>query len=222
MVTPLKRAIDKYISVCYAPACSAFGRGVTRAYWDFDVNQPIAGNYYPINLGIYLKDEKSELSISVDRSVGGSNIVDGQLELMLHKRLLYDDGKGVAEALNETVCVGNDYRGLAVQGKYYIRIDPLGEGARWRRTYGQEIYSPLLLAFTEVTEQDGNEVTNFQVLKSSRMDPTYSLPDNVVLLTLQELEDGNVLLRLAHLYEVSFRLFYFILYFSFRFLKYHK
>ncbi|MFS7971359.1 putative alpha-mannosidase [Helianthus anomalus] len=171
-----------------------------RADWDLEVNQPIAGNYYPINLGIYLKDEQSELSVLVDRSVGGSSIVDGQLELMLHRRLLYDDGKGVAEALNETVCVGNDCRGLAVQGKYYVRIDPLGEGAKWRRSYGQEIYSPLLLAFTE---QDGNKGTNFQVSKFSGMDPTYSLPDNVVLLTLQELEDGNVLLRLAHLYEIG-------------------
>ncbi|KAI7736479.1 hypothetical protein M8C21_012084, partial [Ambrosia artemisiifolia] len=171
-----------------------------RADWDLEVNQPIAGNYYPINLGVYLKDEKSELSVLVDRSVGGSSIVDGQLELMLHRRLLYDDGKGVAEALNETVCVGSDCRGLAVQGKYYLRMDPLGEGAKWRRSYGQEIYSPLLLAFTE---QDGNRETNFQVSKFSGMDSTYSLPDNVVLLTLQELEDEKVLLRLAHLYEIG-------------------
>ncbi|KAL8230467.1 hypothetical protein R6Q57_000250 [Mikania cordata] len=171
-----------------------------RTDWDLEVNQPIAGNYYPINLGIYLKDEKSELSVLVDRSVGGSSIVDGQLELMLHRRLLYDDGKGVAEALNETVCVGTDCRGLAIQGKYYIRIDPLGEGAKWRRSYGQEIYSPLLLAFTE---QDGNTTSNFQVSKFSGIDSTYSLPENVVLLTLQELEDGNVLIRLAHLYEIG-------------------
>ncbi|XP_071733946.1 probable alpha-mannosidase At5g13980 isoform X2 [Rutidosis leptorrhynchoides] len=171
-----------------------------RADWKLEVNQPIAGNYYPINLGMYLKDDKSELSILVDRSVGGSSIVDGQLELMLHRRLLNDDGKGVAEALNETVCVSNDCRGLAVQGKYYIRIDPLGEGAKWRRSYGQEVYSPLLLAFTE---QDGNDETNFQVSKFSGMDPTYSLPDNVALLTLQELEDGKILLRLAHLYETG-------------------
>uniref|UniRef100_A0A251RVG3 Putative galactose mutarotase-like domain-containing protein n=1 Tax=Helianthus annuus TaxID=4232 RepID=A0A251RVG3_HELAN len=154
---------------------------------------------FQINLGIYLKDEKNELSVLVDRSVGGSSIVDGELELMLHRRLLYDDGKGVAEALNETVCVVNDCRGLAVQGKYYLRMDPVGEGAKWRRSYGQEIYSPLLLSFTE---QDGNKGTNFQVSKFSGMDSTYSLPDNVALLTLQELEDGNVLLRLAHLYEV--------------------
>nr|GEY53800.1 probable alpha-mannosidase At5g13980 [Tanacetum cinerariifolium] len=171
-----------------------------RTDWKLEVNQPVAGNYYPINLGMYLKDDKSELSILVDRSIGGSSIVDGQLELMLHRRLLYDDGKGVAEALNETVCVGDDCRGLAVQGKYYLRIDPLGEGAKWRRSYGQEIYSPLLLAFTE---QDGNEGTNFQVSTFTGMDPSYSLPDNVALLTLQELEDGRVLLRLTHLYEIG-------------------
>uniref|UniRef100_A0A6N2KVV7 Uncharacterized protein n=1 Tax=Salix viminalis TaxID=40686 RepID=A0A6N2KVV7_SALVM len=35
------------------------------------------------------------------------------------------------------------------------------------------------------------------------MDPTYALPDNVAILTLQELNDGKVLLRLAHLYEVG-------------------
>jgi len=36
-----------------------------------------------------------------------------------------------------------------IQGKFFLRIDQLGEGAKWRRTFGQEIYSPVLLAFTE-------------------------------------------------------------------------
>ncbi|KAK7351967.1 hypothetical protein VNO80_17381 [Phaseolus coccineus] len=39
------------------------------------------------------------------------------------------------------------YMAPKVQGKYYYRINPLGEGVKWRRTFGQEIYSPLLLAF---------------------------------------------------------------------------
>lgn len=38
---------------------------------------------------------------------------------------------------------------LQIQGKYYFRIDPIGDGAKWRRSFGQEIYSPPLLAFTE-------------------------------------------------------------------------
>ncbi|THF95734.1 hypothetical protein TEA_025327 [Camellia sinensis var. sinensis] len=134
-----------------------------RADWDLEVNQPVAGNYYPINLGIYMKDDSKEFSILVDRSVGGSSIVDGQLELMLHRRLLHDDSRGVAEALNEIVCVRDECTGLTDRDKW----------------------------------------TNFPVPSFSRMDPSYSLPDNIAVITLEELEDGKVLLRLAHLYEIG-------------------
>ncbi|KAL0397205.1 UNVERIFIED_CONTAM: putative alpha-mannosidase [Sesamum calycinum] len=152
-----------------------------------------------INLGTYIKDQNTELSVLVDRSVGGSSITDGEVEIMLHRRLLYDDGRGVAEALNETVCVRDTCSGLTVQGKYYLRLDPLGEGSKWRRSFGQEIYSPFLLAFSE---QD-DKWTNFPRPTFSAMDPSYTLPDNVAIITLQELEDRTVLLRLAHLYEIN-------------------
>ncbi|KAB2038213.1 hypothetical protein ES319_D03G131000v1 [Gossypium barbadense] len=171
-----------------------------RKDWNLDVNQPVAGNYYPINLGMYVKDDDKELSVLVDRSMGGASIKDGELELMLHRRLLHDDGRGVAEALNETVCVQNKCSGLTIIGKYYLRIDPLGEAAKWRRSFGQEIYSPFLLAFTQ---QEGDGWTNSHVSSFSGMDPSYVLPDNVAMITLQELDNGQVLLRLAHLYEVG-------------------
>ncbi|KAC9878025.1 hypothetical protein E3N88_45154 [Mikania micrantha] len=171
-----------------------------RTDWDLQVNEPVAGNYYPINLGAYVEDGTMELSVLVDRAVGGSSLVDGQIELMLHRRLLFDDAKGVGEVLNETICVLNDCKGLMVQGKFYIRIDPMGDGAKWRRTFGQEIYSPLLLAFAE---QDGNDWKNSHASSFSMIDASYSLPNNTAIITLQELESGTVLLRLAHLYEVG-------------------
>ncbi|GAU38122.1 hypothetical protein TSUD_318090 [Trifolium subterraneum] len=170
-----------------------------RKDWNLEVNQPVAGNYYPINLGIYLKDNSREFSVLVDRSVGGSSILDGQLELMVHRRILNDDSRGVAEALNETVCVSNKCTGLTVLGKYYFRIDPVGEGARWRRTFGQEIYSPFLLAFAESEGNWGDS----HVTKFSGIDSSYSLPENVAIITLQDLGDGKILLRLAHLYEIG-------------------
>ncbi|XP_057543590.1 probable alpha-mannosidase At5g13980 isoform X1 [Amaranthus tricolor] len=171
-----------------------------RSDWDLQVNQPVAGNYYPINLGIYLQDGMSEFSVLVDRSVAGSSILDGQIELMLHRRLLKDDGRGVAEALNETVCALEKCIGLVAQGKFYIKIDHLGEGAKWRRSFGQQIYSPLLLAFSEQDEDTG---LNTRIPMFSGMDSSYSLPENVAMITLQELDDGKVLLRLAHLFEVG-------------------
>ncbi|KAL2939592.1 hypothetical protein RDABS01_033750 [Bienertia sinuspersici] len=171
-----------------------------RSDWDLKVNQPVAGNYYPINLGMYLHDDTNEFSVLVDRAVAGSSILDGQMELMLHRRLLKDDGKGVAEALNETVCAHDKCIGLIAQGRFYFKTDRLGEGAKWRRSFGQQIYSPLLLAFSE---QDGDSWLDSHVPKFSGMDSSYSLPENVAMITLQELDDGKVLLRLAHLYEVG-------------------
>ncbi|KAM5582133.1 hypothetical protein ABKV19_011039 [Rosa sericea] len=171
-----------------------------RTDWDLQVNQPIAGNYYPINLGIYVQDSTTELSVLVDRAVGGSSLVDGQVELMLHRRLTHDDIRGVGEILNETVCVSEKCEGLTIQGKFYVRIDPVGEGSKWRRTAGQEISAPLLLAFAE---QEGNDWMNSHVPTFSGIDPSYALPDNVAVITLQELENGKVLLRLAHLYETG-------------------
>ncbi|KAG4915573.1 hypothetical protein JHK87_053130 [Glycine soja] len=171
-----------------------------RTDWDLQVNQPIAGNYYPVNLGIYVQDSSMELSVLVDRSVGGSSLEDGQVELMLHRRLLHDDARGVGEVLNETVCVADKCEGLTIQGKLYLRIDHKGEAAKWRRTVGQELYSPLLLAFTE---QDGDNWLHFSPSTFSGIDSSYSLPDNTALLTLQEFKNGKVLLRLAHLYEIG-------------------
>ena len=38
-----------------------------------------------------------------DRSQGGSSLKSGEIELMLHRRFLIDDDRGVEEALNERV-----------------------------------------------------------------------------------------------------------------------
>ncbi|KAK9129463.1 hypothetical protein Sjap_009950 [Stephania japonica] len=171
-----------------------------REDWPLSVNQPVAGNYYPINLGIFMSDKKSELSVLVDRAVGGASIEDGELELMLHRRMIYDDSRGVGEALDESICVDDTCEGLAVRGTYYLSVNKLGAGGRWRRMIGQQVYSPLLLAFTH--ERVENWRASYAT-DATFMDPNYSLPPNIALITLQDLDDGTVLLRLAHLYEAG-------------------
>ncbi|GMP27111.1 hypothetical protein CsSME_00003255 [Camellia sinensis var. sinensis] len=171
-----------------------------REDWPLQVHQPVAGNYYPLNLGIYTVDKKSEFSVLVDRAVGGASIEDGEVELMLHRRTIFDDSRGVGEALDETVCAENRCEGLTVRGNYYISINQLGAGSQWRRTTGQEVYSPILLAFTQEKLDDWKAS---HLTMATAMDPNYTLPLNVALITLQELDDGSVLLRLAHLYEAG-------------------
>jgi alpha-mannosidase len=92
-----------------------------RPDWDLEVKEPVAGNYYPLNLGLYMQDSETDVSVLVDRALGGSSIVDGQLEIMLHRRLLYDDHRGVGEALNETVCRSDGHcEGLTVGSKHHL------------------------------------------------------------------------------------------------------
>ena len=43
-------------------------------------------------------------------------MADGQIEVMVHRRLLYDDWKGVGEALNEH----QHRKGLVARGKFFV------------------------------------------------------------------------------------------------------
>eukprot|EP00252_Welwitschia_mirabilis_P007627 TRINITY_DN1919_c0_g1_i1.p1 TRINITY_DN1919_c0_g1~~TRINITY_DN1919_c0_g1_i1.p1 ORF type:complete len:1055 (-),score=246.23 TRINITY_DN1919_c0_g1_i1:132-3296(-) len=173
-----------------------------RADWDLDIHEPVAGNYYPLNLGIYLRDKKTELSLLVDRALGGSSIADGELEIMLHRRLLHDDGKGVGEALNETVCINGtaSCEGLIVQGRLYLNVNPVGKGSEWRRTKGLKTALPLQMLFATVEDGDLNLI---KASKFSALIEGYELPPNVAIITLKELDNGHVLLRLAHIYEIE-------------------
>ncbi|KAI3680386.1 hypothetical protein L2E82_50372 [Cichorium intybus] len=57
-----------------------------RIDWDLQVNEPVAGNYYPINLGADVRYESMEMSALVDRAVGRASLVNGQIQLMLHRK----------------------------------------------------------------------------------------------------------------------------------------
>ncbi|GBG77031.1 hypothetical protein CBR_g23357 [Chara braunii] len=188
-----------------------------RPTWDLNVTEPVAGNYYPVGAAIYLGNESSDFSILTDRALGGASLHDGELELMLHRRLLVDDQRGVGECLNETVCAGGVCQGLVVRGKLYLNLNQSVAAARWRRTEAQNVYSPLLPAFLitgpqsveQLEEASGTETVGRTVaqgfsgmaLEGGGMFREF--PSNVALMTLQEISKKVALLRLAHLYEVD-------------------
>jgi hypothetical protein len=70
-----------------------------RFSWNYTVNQPVSGNYAPVNAFISTKDAQSgvTLTVNTDRTQSGASIADGEVELMVHRRLLMDDGRGVGE-----------------------------------------------------------------------------------------------------------------------------
>lgn len=92
-----------------------------RFTWDLVNIMNITQNYYPVNSAIAIRDEASgnQLTLMSTRAQGGSSIMKGQVELMHHRRLYFDDWRGVGEPLNETDEYGN---GIQVTTTYYVQI----------------------------------------------------------------------------------------------------
>lgn len=54
-----------------------------RPTYTYTNEEPQAGNYYPVNSKILIKDKTNEFAVLTDRSEGGSSLNSGELELMV-------------------------------------------------------------------------------------------------------------------------------------------
>ncbi|XP_046463564.1 lysosomal alpha-mannosidase-like [Daphnia pulex] len=174
-----------------------------RPTWTLDVTEPVSGNYYPINSHIYVTDSEQNagavLALVNDRSQGGTSLKDGQIELMVHRRLLYDDHFGVGEPLNEP----GDGPGLVVRGTHYLLVNPSLAGnhpVSLIRPLAQQMFMRPWMSFSATSLSFTNWKNNFRTEKSGLRAP---LPDNVHILTLEPWRDGTHLLRLEHVYDIG-------------------
>jgi alpha-mannosidase len=173
------------------------------SYPTLNVTEPVAGNYYPVNALIAVTDEvaKEELAVLVDRSMGGASLSSGEIELMVHRRVLEDDSRGVAEPLNETMCgcTACDCEGLTLKGRHFVVLDNIDGAHEARRLLSEELSFPSVVGFSK----EGSSGATFSAISKA-------LPKNVKLMTLKNMpaEDvaytkGHVLVRLAHLFQVD-------------------
>jgi hypothetical protein len=56
-----------------------------RPTWPLEINEPVAGNYYPITAAAAISDGCMGLGVATDRAQGAASLEDGQLEVMLHR-----------------------------------------------------------------------------------------------------------------------------------------
>ncbi|XP_017099273.3 lysosomal alpha-mannosidase-like [Drosophila bipectinata] len=148
--------------------------------------QPTAGNYYPITSRIALEDNNKRIALLNDRSQGGTSMQDGQLELMLHRRLVRDDGLGVGEALDE-----EKYgQPLIARGKIYLILSSTDDSTTVERVAEKEIHLPFWKFFSKnsgSTQSVAKAVPSFE-----------DFPQTVHLLTLEPFNDNEVLLRVEN------------------------
>ncbi|TDH15678.1 hypothetical protein EPR50_G00011770 [Perca flavescens] len=162
-----------------------------RPTWNLFQSEPIAGNYYPINSRAFIKDDVDQLTVVTDRSQGGGSLQNGSLEIMLHRRLLYDDVRGVGEPLNESSSVFPE--GLVVRGRLQLSLDRPPSAADAHRPLAQQEVLQPLLTFTD-GDLHPNTRLQFSGLQAA-------LPPAVHLLTLTQWDKDSVLLRLEHQFQ---------------------
>ena len=172
-----------------------------RATWDYQVNQPVSGNYYPVNAGMYVKDRNQQLSILVDRSQGGGSVQDTSLELMIQRRLLVDDSRGVGEPLNETDSGITPYPdwdrwgdGLVVRGSHYVLVSTPETAMSQVRSKMDKIFAKPSVSLL------APPLGPALVSRSPSPIPALSvdLPENLNLMTLEEISANTLLVRISH------------------------
>ncbi|XP_013367688.1 PREDICTED: lysosomal alpha-mannosidase isoform X1 [Chinchilla lanigera] len=160
-----------------------------RPSWDLNQTEPVAGNYYPVSSRIYITDGKMQLTVLTDRSQGGSSLRDGSLELMVHRRLLKDDNRGVGEALLES---GS---GVWVRGRHLVLLDTASEAAAGHRLLAEkELLAPQVV----LTLGRGRSYHRRAAPRKQFSGLSRELPPSVHLLTLARWGPDALLLRLEH------------------------
>uniref|UniRef100_A0AC34RFS1 Glycosyl hydrolase family 38 C-terminal domain-containing protein n=1 Tax=Panagrolaimus sp. JU765 TaxID=591449 RepID=A0AC34RFS1_9BILA len=159
------------------------------AFYTFETTEPVSANYFPVPTRIQIADKSARMTILTDRSQGGASLVDGQVELMLHRRMYDDDHWGVEEALDEP---GNDGKGLVVRGKHWLILEPAASSQKDQRKLALEMFHQPIVTFSLFQPGSKNSIlTDFSGLLKQ-------LPENIHVLTLKRLSESSVLLRLEH------------------------
>lgn len=199
-----------------------------RTNWTVALSEPVSGNYYPVNCvvredcaaggwsGVHNTSPPSDashalagttgamanatLAIAVDRSQGGTSITDGTLELMTHRRMLFDDGRGVGEALNEP---GVDGKGLITRGRHWlVAAPPDAAPALYKAAHLRALSLPTAVAAVAplggLTPEQWTR--RYRTGASLLSEP---LPPALHLTTAQPLNGTALLLRLSHMYDAG-------------------
>lgn len=158
-----------------------------RESYNISIEDQIASNYYPINSAIYIEDVQTgdRVTLMNDRSQGGSSLLDGSLEVMINRRILADDNRGVEEPLNSSA---------TVEVKHWLFFS---QGSRQQRVLQYELDTPLCIYITKTLQN----VDALNAIAPSSEIKNITL--NYVKFYIRIYSDKEILVRLHNLQEDS-------------------
>ena len=156
-----------------------------------------------MNCRITTKDPSSQstLSVTVDRSQGGASMVDGSVELMVHRRLQMDDRRGVNEPIDEPGLDATG-KGLIIRGVHRVSLDTAAAAAANGKAAVQALTFRAQAAFSPLPPGTAPAAW-LRTIRAAYSGLAAPLPPSVHLLTVHSQGPSELLLRLAHLFEAG-------------------
>ncbi|XP_060115905.1 alpha-mannosidase 2x isoform X3 [Heteronotia binoei] len=77
---------------------------------------PLQANFYPMPVMAYIQDRQSRLTLHTAQALGASSLSSGQLEVILDRRLMQDDNRGLGQGLKDNKRTCHRFR-LLLEGR---------------------------------------------------------------------------------------------------------
>lgn len=93
---------------------------------------PLQANFYPMPVMAYIQDAQNRLTLHTAQALGVSSLRDGQLEVILDRRLMQDDNRGLGQGLKDNKRSCNHFRLLLERRTLGSEVisGPPSQGAR--------------------------------------------------------------------------------------------
>lgn len=154
-------------------------------------NMAVEANYYPMTSGAWLDDGERRVSVLSAQPHGVASLERGWLELMLDRNLLYDDGRGLEEGVQDLKPAVSDFV-LLVETRPSSHVREAGD-YKTSPHYGfpsllslalsDRLQQPVQVFYTQV----GSDIF-FASFQPSQV----AMPCEMALLSLRSLSTGNL------------------------------
>uniref|UniRef100_A0A4X2KH64 Alpha-mannosidase n=1 Tax=Vombatus ursinus TaxID=29139 RepID=A0A4X2KH64_VOMUR len=145
---------------------------------------PLQANFYPMPAMAYIQDSQSRLTLHTAQALGVSSLSNGQLEVILDRRLMQDDNRGLGQGLKDNKRTCNRFRLLLERRTTANKVQdgrPTSFPSLLSHLTSMHLNTPVMALPVAREQPGGPTLRSFQPLASS-------LPCDIHLLNLRTLQ----------------------------------
>eukprot|EP00163_Fabomonas_tropica_P030317 TRINITY_DN6798_c0_g1_i2.p1 TRINITY_DN6798_c0_g1~~TRINITY_DN6798_c0_g1_i2.p1 ORF type:complete len:416 (-),score=118.66 TRINITY_DN6798_c0_g1_i2:100-1347(-) len=158
------------------------------------LDQPIAGNYFPMVMTSYIQDTSADLQLTLlsERAHGFTSLKSGEMEVMIHRRTAQSDGKGPALPDSDAL----------YHVQFNLILGKIEESNRRRHRTAYALNFPPLLAYSASPVSAASAWSSY---KTSFTGLKQAFPENVFLTSYRKTNNTSPLsiVRVNHLYQTG-------------------